>query len=290
MIRFPDSMQLALEAGATTHCRCWRIERRDGAVFGFTDHDRPLSFDGLEHAPHSGASAGEASSFLGGDPAEASLFGVLDDDRLRAADLDSGLWDGAEVSLFRVDWRAPEHAVQIARGEIVAVSRQGAGFEADVAGLSNRLSRRIGRSLGRACDAALGDVRCGHDITAPPFRIDALVAAVAPDALYVDAPEAPAEPGWFEGGALEHAGTARTILSDAIEDAGRRLVLSGAGEPPGTGAAVVLVAGCDKTLQTCLEKFNNHMNFQGFPHMPGDDLLQRRAPAEPVRDGESRNP
>jgi uncharacterized phage protein (TIGR02218 family) len=37
-----------------------------------------------------------------------------------------------------------------------------------------------------------------------------------------------------------------------------------------TGTAV---AGCDKTLATCRDTFDNVMNFRGFPHVPGNDRL-----------------
>jgi len=34
---------------------------------------------------------------------------------------------------------------------------------------------------------------------------------------------------------------------------------------------VRLEAGCDKRMGTCQLKFNNLLNFQGFPDIPGDD-------------------
>lgn len=37
------------------------------------------------------------------------------------------------------------------------------------------------------------------------------------------------------------------------------------------GDALRLVAGCDKRMATCREKFNNLISFQGFPDIPGDD-------------------
>ena len=30
-------------------------------------------------------------------------------------------------------------------------------------------------------------------------------------------------------------------------------------------------AGCDKTFATCKAKFDNALNFRGFPHLPGND-------------------
>ena len=33
------------------------------------------------------------------------------------------------------------------------------------------------------------------------------------------------------------------------------------------------VAGCDKTFETCVAKFNNAVNFRGEPHVPGMDKM-----------------
>ena len=32
-----------------------------------------------------------------------------------------------------------------------------------------------------------------------------------------------------------------------------------------------MTAGCDKSFATCKAKFDNAVNFRGFPHLPGND-------------------
>ncbi len=39
------------------------------------------------------------------------------------------------------------------------------------------------------------------------------------------------------------------------------------------GTVVSVRAGCDKRFSTCRAKFDNALNFQGFPHMPGSDFV-----------------
>ena len=34
-----------------------------------------------------------------------------------------------------------------------------------------------------------------------------------------------------------------------------------------------VIAGCDKQFNTCINKFNNAINFRGEPHLPGIELL-----------------
>jgi uncharacterized phage protein (TIGR02218 family) len=39
------------------------------------------------------------------------------------------------------------------------------------------------------------------------------------------------------------------------------------------GDEFTIVAGCDKASRTCIEKFNNIINFRGEPDLPGMDKL-----------------
>jgi uncharacterized phage protein (TIGR02218 family) len=43
------------------------------------------------------------------------------------------------------------------------------------------------------------------------------------------------------------------------------------------GHLAELTEGCDRTLATCTARFANAANFQGEPHLPGNDLLTRYA-------------
>ena len=65
MREIPEELQARLDGGVTTLCRCWRVERADGVVLGFTDHDRALVIDGVRHAPETGLSAGALDTLEG---------------------------------------------------------------------------------------------------------------------------------------------------------------------------------------------------------------------------------
>ena len=52
--------------------------------------------------------------------------------------------------------------------------------------------------------------------------------------------------------------------------------------PLAEGDLVRLTAGCDKRFETCRFKFDNALNFQGFPDLPAEDWLM----AVPARSGD----
>tara|TARA_R110000868_G_scaffold322583_2_gene583534 strand:+ start:4480 stop:5124 length:645 start_codon:yes stop_codon:yes gene_type:complete len=156
-------MQASLDAGVTTHAWCWRVARGDGAVFGFTDHDRDLVFDGATYRAGSGFGGEGAECRLGLAPSQDDLAGALDNDVLTEADLAAGLWAGARVESWRVDWSDTGQRVMTAVGELGEIRRLDGRFEAELLGLPHRLERVTGRVFTRRCDAVLGDARCGVD-------------------------------------------------------------------------------------------------------------------------------
>ena len=59
-------------------------------------------------------------------------------------------------------------------------------------------------------------------------------------------------------------------------------------EPIQAGDTFTVTAGCDKQFSTCHDRFNNVVNYRGFPHIPGNDFVIRYpVHGEPGNDGSS---
>ena len=158
----------AVDREAATLCTAWIVTRADGAVFAFTDHDRPLRLGEVTCEPASGWTLGAADGELGGAPGQGSAAGALSSDALTEADIAAGRFDGAVVETFRVDWSAPEQRVRLRRETVQRIVRTGAGFTAELEGPLARLRDVVGRAYDRRCDARLGDGRCRVDLDAFP--------------------------------------------------------------------------------------------------------------------------
>ncbi|MDZ7629687.1 MAG: DUF2163 domain-containing protein [Parvularculaceae bacterium] len=267
-----------LASGVTTLATCWKIARADGAVLGFTDHDRALAFDGVVYAPETGAEgrALQSSADLAVDNTE--IAGALTAEALSAEDLLAGRYDGADVEIWRVNWADVASRALLKRGVIGEVTREGERFRAEIRGRSAMLDRVTGRIYQRGCDAVLGDARCGVDLTAPAYRGTGTVTAVLDDQRFLASGLGGFAGGWFAGGALvwtggENAGARGHLKAHDKNPAGDALSLwFPAGRPISAGDSFSLTAGCDKRAGTCTAKFSNLINFRGFHLMPGDDF------------------
>jgi uncharacterized phage protein (TIGR02218 family) len=285
-----EPLAARLASGVTTLAHVWRITRRDSETFAFTDHDQPLSFDELTCEPMLGLSAGAIEKGIGLGVDTASVTGALSSGSISEDDLARGLWDGARVDVYRVDWTDPALRVHLFAGRIGEVRRGAQAFEAELRGLQAQLNVAVGRVFSRFCDADLGDARCTKDIAAPAFRGEGVVSAVfATGAFRADGLEVFAE-GWFARGRLVwSAGGESEVAAHRVEAGAAVLeLLDTAGAALSLGAAFTIYAGCDKRFATCRAKFDNVLNFRGFPHMPGNDAVQSGPAAGEPMDGGSR--
>lgn len=287
MRNLPPAFKAQLESGVTTHCRCWRINRSIGDPLGFTDHDENISFGGVTFEASAGFETSDVERSLGLAIDNATASGVLRSDRITEEDIQHGVFDGAEVFQWVVDWRDPANRILNFRGEIGEIRRGEAAFDVELRGLSERLNRPHGRDFLHVCDALLGDKRCGVDVESVEYSGTGFVLGVE-DArtLRVAGLNGYAE-GWFDDGLITWSDGVLAERKHAVavhrtRDGDVRLTLTtDLVVQPEIGDAFVAVAGCDKRLETCREKFANTVNYRGFPFIPGDTWVA----AYPVEGG-----
>jgi uncharacterized phage protein (TIGR02218 family) len=260
-------------------------------TFGFTDHDRPLVFDGTTFELESGFTASElrSSSDLSVDAQDAE--GVLRSDRITETDILDGRWDSAEVEVWRVNWSDTSQRVLLRRGAIGQIRRGRLAFVAEVRSLAHVLGQTVGRTFQASCDAALGDARCRVDLEDPAYRGIGTITGLAGDRGFTASGLAGFASGCFALGTVEwtsgaNAGRRAEVAGHAL-DAGEVTVslLEAPVRPTAIGDTFVIRAGCDKRLDTCRGKFANVPNFRGFPHIPGQDAVIRYASRDGGHEG-----
>jgi uncharacterized phage protein (TIGR02218 family) len=290
----PADLADHLDGGVTTLCRCWKLTRRDGASFGFTDHDRDLAFDATVFAARTGLEAAEATAELGFAVGGGEVSGALVSAGVTEDDLAAGLYDDARVETWLVNWADPAQRLMLDAGSIGEIRRADGAFVAEVRGPMHRLDEERGRLYRATCSADLGDARCRVDVSGATFTASATVTRTDGALGFSTGGLGAYADGWFGAGQLTWTTGANAGL--AVEVKAHRLVGPGAeielwqraAKPIAAGDGFSVTAGCDKRLSTCREKFANVPNFRGFPHMPGNDFVLRiPRQGEPGMDGGS---
>lgn len=253
----------------------WKITRADAHSFYFTDHDVDIPYLGNTYVAATGylPSAVQTSSKLNVDNLE--VTSVLDADFITDADLIAGLWDYADVYIYEVNWAdLTMGARTVRRGKLGEVSAGKVAFTAELRGMMQNLQQEIGRLILPACDADLGDTRCG--VTLATYTSTGTITAVTDNAHFTDSGLAGAT-GLFDYGKITFTGGLNDGLGMEVKTftSGGAIVLQQA-MPYAVAISDTfsIYQGCDKSTGAggCT-KFSNIANYRGFPDLPGVDRM-----------------
>lgn len=284
-----------VSTGTTTVARAYALRRTDGVTFGFTDHDQDLSFDGVVFRAGTGMTAKAMSQSSGLSVNNTEAVGALSSEAITEQDILSGRFDRAEVTVWLVNWRDVTARVLQFRGTIGELTRKAGGFTAELRGLSETLNRPQGRIFHSKCSAVLGDAQCSFNLNQPGYSVTKAVASIEDAARYRFSDVTGFAEGWFTGGrAVVTSGPATglvgVIKNDRALAGGFRSIelWQSLVVLPSIGDDLRLEAGCDRSAATCKAKFDNFMNFRGFPDIPGEDWLLAYPRRSGRNDGGSR--
>lgn len=279
MKQLSSGLAAHVASGATTLCWCWQLTRRDGVRQGFTDHDRDIAFNSTVFEAAAGMTASEIRDAVGLNVDNLEVTSAMTSERLSEADLAAGLYDNASVEIYRVNWAAPDQRVLMRSGNLGEVKRSGLAFAAEVRGLAHALGETKGRLFQYGCDADLGDPRCTINLDNPLYHgTGELVEVFSPRRFTASGLGAFAS-AWFTHGLLSFTSGAADGQAVEVKKHTKAGVVvsfelwSRARLPLEPGQTFTVTAGCDKRVGTCHAKFANVVNFRGFPHMPGNDVL-----------------
>ena len=256
----------------TSIALCWRIERPDGAGLALTSHDSALNHDGIVFVPTPGITPAAVSRSLGLEPDSGEIAGALSSEALLNHDLALGRWDGASIRLSAVDWAALNaDAINLLAGELGELSTQGECFTAELRGAASRLEQPVCPATSPGCRANFGDKKCRVDLAGRSSF--AQVVAANGGQLQLDR----------DIGDIYLLGRLRYLRGANCGLATRIIAIDGdlvrvrdlPRAPVESGCRVEIREGCDKRFETCVERFDNAVNFRGEPHLPGNDLLTR---------------
>jgi uncharacterized phage protein (TIGR02218 family) len=280
MRTIPAALQTHLEGDAHTMCYCWRITRKDGTVLGFTNHDNDLTFDSTTFEAATGFEASAIQQSLGLSVDNMELLSAFDSATITEEDLGAGKYDDAFLEMFWLNWQDVAQRIIVMNGYVGEIEENGIAFTAEFRSLSSRLNQKIGRVYQRTCDAVFGDERC--KVNRASFTYAGTVAAVNTQrSISVSGAAVTAlDNDYLSRGVLtwltgNNAGVSYDVKVHSSGSPNHVLELwSPAAAEVQVGDTFNVVAGCKQTFDVCKSKFSNAVNFQGFPYMPGSDIVQ----------------
>jgi uncharacterized phage protein (TIGR02218 family) len=258
----------------TTLATCWKVTRRDGSIFGFTDFDKDLTVDSLLYQARSGYTRSAIHTIANLAVDNLDIESAIDSETLSAADLRAGVWDGATVEIFLVNWaNLANGKIILKRGTIGEVELKDTVFRAELRGLSQALSQQIVELYTPDCRADLGDARCKINLAS--LTVTGAITAVTDRRSFADSTRGESVNHW-NGGLLtwtSGANVGRKMEVKAFGSGGAFTLFLPMPSIVAVGDNYSLRPGCDKKFSTCKDRYNNVKNFRGEPNVPGNDQV-----------------
>jgi uncharacterized phage protein (TIGR02218 family) len=275
MKTLPALLDTHYSGGTTTLADLLKITRTDGEVFAFTSAAEDVTISGQLYTSAQGLniSSIEVSAGFAVDNLELT---TLDDGTVfTKAEVLAGVWRNADFIISRYNWQTPTDGVEVRMAGTVGEVNMHRGYiTAELRGLQQYLQQPIGSVSSKTCRARLGDALCAKDLTA--FTHTGTVTSAASNQVFTASAMAQAA-DYFAEGILTWTGGVNAGLIVKVKgfSSGVFTLMLPMLQTITAGDTFSVVAGCQKRLTDCATKFNNVLNFQGEPHLPGIDEMTR---------------
>jgi uncharacterized phage protein (TIGR02218 family) len=273
---------------------CWRISLTTipNRVYRFTDYSEDLTFptgevfqamDGME------GTAMQRNANLRG--LNRDTRGVISDTQITDDDLQAGLFNNAYVEEYLVDTRlAGIGPIEVVQYWIQAVSFEGSQWAAEIDGVTSGLKQPAGDFWGPVCRVEVfstGPAKCNVPSPGTFAQNGTMLAPIIDRRQFDILASNPlwqangyGQDGWVSFLNGPNAGfTIRIKTYTYVVGPNATVIFQG--RTPYTisaGDAVTMLPGCNKRVDSdCKLKFNNVLNFQGEPFIPGGDLARKGA-------------
>ena len=273
------TISVALKAhyglNSTTIARQWRFERRDGEVVRVTTCARDLLINGEVYRSKEGLNPTAISQEASAAVANSEVNGTMAAESVDEDQLFAGLWDGAFVTVFEVNFRNLSMGIlSLQSGNIGEVKAGRSAFTAEVRGVTQSLQKVVGRVFTKGCPWKFGDPdTCRFDVEA--LRVTGALTAVTSLREFTDSSRAEAS-DYFGAGVITMTSGENEGFSMEVYSFASGLFVLHLPLPfnPAVGDTYSVTPGCRKRFdEDCRTKFSNGVNFGGFPLVPGSDKV-----------------
>lgn len=265
-----------LQGETLTIATLWSVLCKDTTGYFFTDHDEDIVFNGDTYKAATGYTRSSISSSVALDVDQLQIEGLIDDVEINEADLRSGKFDFASVTIAIINYNSVADGIMYLRqGFFGEVALKDQMYVVELRGLSQLFSNEILRTFTADCAADLGDSRCTIDLNLSDFhQNDVAVTDKLDGDNQIFECTGLLEPGvgsWDFGHIVWVNGPNQgRIMEIKLWDSGSQILTLFLPMPltVSEGDEFNIFVGCDKLVPTCRDTFNNLNNYRGFPFIP----------------------
>ncbi|MDR0572172.1 MAG: DUF2163 domain-containing protein [Rickettsiales bacterium] len=255
--------------------KCFKITLKNHEVLTYTENSEDLIVDNLVYRSCDGIDLKTINQY--GDATENSvnIVGFVNDGNINERDIVMGKFDDAKIDIFLVNKNVLDgEKIYLSKGYFKDIQLIDDKFFINIEGILTALKKPITENYSPLCRASFCDVRCklneeNHSFVGSVDGVNSKISFFSNDLVDF-------EKNYFKYGIvtfMEGEDTRERIMIRE-NNQGTIILSNGLGRDIIVGDGFKIMAGCDKTIETCAKKFNNNINFRGEPNIPRTKIYQ----------------
>lgn len=293
MKNLPASIQTDIANNSLTWALCFKFITPAGYVFGLSTHDSDITYDGVTYV--AGADPTEFTFGSNGFISNLDISLLLSDDPTMGFNrnaLIGGYYDKTEFEVFIINWTNPGDRLIYQSGYIGDTQVQDrARITIELRSLSQILNEQsIVRVYTPTDPELLGSQKNGIDIA--DWSYEGVVTDVvnSRNRFTISISGHSANSGdfaygeiqWTSGDNFYESTTSAKFFRSEIRSNSANTVtlLASTPYPISAGDTFIIIQGYDGSLDQAVNKFDNIVNFRGFPDIPGNEQVISRGNIE----------
>jgi uncharacterized phage protein (TIGR02218 family) len=262
----------------TTLNYLWKITRTDTTEFHYTDCDKDITYGGDTYKSLNSGSMSSIDQQSDLSPDNFDFEIILNDSDISKDDVVAGLFDFADVKVYLINRESiGDGVVNLINGKLgEAKIQDDHKATIEFRSLTQFLQQGIGRVYAHECDADLGDARCG--VTLASYTYTGTVTSVINNQEFADNNMGQSNDLFNYGLLSWTSGNNNGINMEVkgyLASGGQFTLMSPMPFTVQIGDGYSVYQGCDKQKSTCINDFDNILNFRGFAEIPGTDLIHK---------------
>jgi uncharacterized phage protein (TIGR02218 family) len=267
-----DNLKKSLADSSPEMVRCFKIKSKDGDIIAFSEHHSPLELEGIVYRSScSSEENSESRAFSDMTGSSCGIVAIFDGAAIEKDEVFLGKFDGAVVNIFMVNYNHLEYgSINIISGFIDSLEISGEKIYFNIAGIMSILEKTVGDVYSPLCRAKFCDKKCSLAIQNYTFY--GAIATVASDTEFHSEDNAIKSKNrdYFKYGFISFESGKNTGVSIEVKQSYLGDIVLNMSPPRvmEVGNQFKLVSGCDKKFSSCIERFENAINFRGEPNLP----------------------
>ena len=252
-----------------TICYALKVITKDNIIRGYTNNTDAFVYEGILYDASLGLDSSEISQQSDGTVSSATFHCIIDGVMIKTDKIDYGQLDSAQFELFVLNYNDfTMGKIIMQTGFFGVVSYHENSLTVELRSLTQSLNGKFVELCSERCRANLGDNRCRANLVR--HTVQGAVIGVIKERLsfVIDITK---EDNYFTEGIIKFTTGNNAELQQEIKTHfdDQIILYLPMLYPINIGDQFIAVAGCNKHINTCREKFNNILNFRGEPHVPG---------------------